>query len=133
MTGEEAIKALRLMEHVESIVSTYEPGEIRLDTTVRELKEACRMGAAALRAEQQTNAPLTLDELREMDGEPVYIESQKYGNGWCIVDWHGVNKSWLYFSRTGTAEGMTATPLSARDYGVTWLAYRRKPEEGNRK
>ncbi len=52
MTREEAIKAIGLMEHVESIVLTYDPGERREDTTVRELKEACRVTAAALRAQQ---------------------------------------------------------------------------------
>lgn len=75
------------------------------------------------------NLSLTLEELREMDGEPVWIVSTR-GSGWCIVNWLGINQSWMYYSRTGTAEGMTATPISARDYGDTWLAYRRKPEEG---
>lgn len=53
MNREETIKALGLMEHVESIVAVYEPGEIREDTTVRELKEACRTAIAALRAQQE--------------------------------------------------------------------------------
>ena len=75
------------------------------------------------------NDPLTLEELREMDGDPVFIVSKRYGNGWCIVQWHGVSKSWMYFSRTGTAEGMTATPITAREYGDDWSAYRRKPED----
>ncbi|MDE6261579.1 MAG: hypothetical protein K2M42_12135 [Oscillospiraceae bacterium] len=69
MTREEAVKALSLMEHVESIVAAYEPGEIRNDTTVRELKEACRAAAAALRAQQ---APAKLDR------------SQWEGCEWCI-------------------------------------------------
>lgn len=51
MTKEEAVQAMGLMEHVESIVATYEPGEKRNDTTLRELKEACRMAIAALRAQ----------------------------------------------------------------------------------
>lgn len=61
MTREEAIDALKLMEHVESIVATYEPGEARNDTTVHELKEACRMAVAALRAWQN---PVKLDRSR---------------------------------------------------------------------
>ena len=75
------------------------------------------------------NEPLTLDELREMDGGPIYVTTKNYGDGWCILNWHGVNKSYTYFSRTGTSEGMTATPLSAKTYGDLWLAYRR-PLEG---
>lgn len=78
------------------------------------------------------NAPLTLDEMLEIDGEPVFIVSKKHGTGWCIVQWLGVNKSWMYFSRTGTAEGMTATPITMREYGDDWLAYHRKPEEGTK-
>ena len=77
------------------------------------------------------NEPLTLDELREMDGGPIYVTTKNYGDGWCILNWHGVNKSYTYFSRTGTSEGMTATPLSAKTYGDLWLAYRRPPEGNN--
>ena len=52
MTREEAIKALSLMEHVESIAAAYGPGECRQGTTVRELKEACRMASEALCTQQ---------------------------------------------------------------------------------
>ncbi|HIT08729.1 MAG TPA: hypothetical protein IAB55_06555 [Candidatus Merdivicinus faecavium] len=76
------------------------------------------------------NEPLTLDELREMDGQPIYVTTKNYGDGWCILNWHGVNKSYTYFSRAGTSEGMTATPISAKTYGDLWLAYRRPPEGG---
>ena len=55
--------------------------------------------------------PLTLDELRKMDGEPVWCVSLgaelSRGNGWYI----GVN-NWFM-----------------NGYGKTWLAYRQKPEE----
>ena len=74
------------------------------------------------------NEPLTLEQLREMNETPIYVVTEAYGSGWCILNWHGVNKSYTYFSRTGTAEGMTATPLSAKTYGDLWTAYRRPPE-----
>ena len=74
------------------------------------------------------NEPLTLDELREMNEIPIYVVTEKYGSGWCVLNWHGVEKSYTYFSRTGTSEGMTATPLSAKTYGDLWIAYRRPPE-----
>lgn len=89
------------------------------EVTIDELLERCA-----------PNEPLTLDELREMDGGPIYVTTKNYGDGWCILNWHGVNKSYTYFSRTGTSEGMTATPLSAKTYGDLWLAYRRPPEGG---
>lgn len=74
------------------------------------------------------NEPLTLEQLREMDEIPIYVVTEKYGSGWCVLNWHGVKKSYTYFSRTGTSEGMTATPLSAKTYGDLWIAYRRPPE-----
>lgn len=61
MTRKEAIKALSLMEHVESIAAAYEPGERRQDTTVRELKEACRMASETLRTQR---TPAKLDRSR---------------------------------------------------------------------
>ena len=76
----------------------------------------------------QPNEPLTLEQLREMDEIPIYVVTEKYGSGWCVLNWHGMKKSYTYFSRTGTSEGMTATPLSAKTYGDLWIAYRRPPE-----
>ena len=32
------------------------------------------------------NAPLTLEELREMDGQPVWIERPGYGAKWALVN-----------------------------------------------
>ena len=71
---------------------------------------------------------LGIEQLREMNETPIYVVTEKYGSGWCILNWHGVNKSYTYFSLTGTSEGMTATPLSAKTYGDLWTAYRRPPE-----
>lgn len=75
MTREEAIEALGLAEHVESIVATYEPGETGNNTTVRELKEACRMGASALRAQQE---PVKLDRSR-------WEGCSECSKPWCIT------------------------------------------------
>ena len=68
------------------------------------------------------NPPLTLDELREMDGEPVWCESVNSStrpNQWCIChdDYCG-NGEWDMFFE---------------DYGDAWLAYRHKPEREDNK
>ena len=55
--------------------------------------------------------PLTLDELREMGGEPVLLVNQN-GGRWVIM-----SGAYLCDSRKNA------------DYGKTWLAYRQKPEE----
>ena len=64
--------------------------------------------------------PLTLDELRKMDGEPVWGQSPgvpAYGR-WAIVE--GVGENCLFLR----------DDFTCHDYGKTWLAYRQKPEEG---
>ena len=58
------------------------------------------------------NEPLTLDELRQMDGEPVWLVNQN-GGRWVIM-----SGAYLWDSRKNA------------DYGKTWLAYLQKPEEG---
>ena len=69
--------------------------------------------------------PLTLDELRQMDGEPVWIklfdpdeEFWVLRNEW--VDTRNPEPMILFHMRW----------YSHADYGKTWLAYRKKPEEG---
>lgn len=69
----------------------------------------------------KSDMPLTLDELRDMDGEPVYIFRKGYGGFWYIVKWHGYGKSWIYHSDS---------VITSDEYGENWLAYRCRPEDG---
>lgn len=78
------------------------------------------------------NEPLTLEQLREMDGEPVWVKQLK-GLSVCDTDWavvefrlqpdvkHDKIRVWWPGSEDED------TP-SEDDYGKTWLAYRRPPE-----
>ena len=83
------------------------------------LGEALNMAIAAL---SPPNEPLTLEQLREMDGEPVWIVDiggrNWYGPGWAIVDRENnlvrTVKNW--------------NPVFFEKYGERWLAYRRPPE-----
>ena len=68
------------------------------------------------------NAPLTLEELREMDGEPVYMVDLTGRTLW---------NQWIIFENS-TDDGfipMGGGWFGAENYGKTWLTYRRKPEE----
>ena len=68
------------------------------------------------------NAPLTLEELREMDGEPVWIIPMRGSGGfgtWMLVD--------AEYELCREAHGEMAV---FENCGKTWLAYRRRPEEG---
>ena len=68
------------------------------------------------------NEPLTIEQLREMDGEPVWIVDigphKWYGPGWAIVERDNclvrTAKNW--------------SPVFFERYGEQWLAYRRPPE-----
>ena len=83
------------------------------------LKEALDMAIAAL---SQPNEPMTLEQLREMDGEPVWIVDvgphKWYGPGWAIVDRDNC--------LVRTVKNWNAVFFES--YGERWLAYRRPPE-----
>lgn len=70
----------------------------------------------------ESNAPLTLDELRKMDGEPVWVEFQD-GSGGC---WGLVHIT--VFNHIVFANGLFCT-IGKPYYGKTWLPYREKPKE----
>ena len=71
------------------------------------------------------NEPLTLDELREMDGDPVWIKLFDPDEEFWVL-----RNEWV---DTRNPEPMILFRMrwySHSDYGKTWLAYRQKPEEG---
>ena len=81
------------------------------------------------------NDPLTIEELREMDGEPVYIISEFYH----ISEWNipkGVGEIVIAYdvpcagmkSVIPSVEFIDGKNLSVGKYGSDWCAYRRPPE-----
>ena len=133
---EMAISALRQQEHFRDLTKKVEPMTLddaiaHLDDTLSDTGrkwscESCRMEHVQLRAwlaelreiKQERNAPLTPDELQEMDGEPVYIVDGDVA-WWDIVSFS--LQGWLYLVK--------GKQLRYSRYGE-WLAYRQKPEEG---
>lgn len=93
----------------------YDDDEARLEAC----NEACRIAATALRMEE--NRPLTLEQLMEMDGEPVYVTSSIGEQPmWYIVDAEELELKNPWDRIT----------LEEWDEGYQYRAYRRKPEEG---
>ena len=92
------------------------------------LREALDMAISALRQQDVPdkdvgkNEPLTLDELRKIDGEPVYC-----------VEITG-REEWLFRRDGGFADmygEFTSDDFMVFDnYGKLWWCYRQKPEEG---
>ena len=68
----------------------------------------------------QPNPLLTMDELREMDGQPVWVTSTNNGRGrsWALVD-----------RKYEVCREVYGGLAVFENYGKTWLAYRYKPEE----
>ena len=73
----------------------------------------------ALRRAQPANEPLTLEDLRGMDGEPVWLKDG-IGEGWFLTS--TIVGSKIYFCEKSITVGEPITGC-----GKTWLAYRRKP------
>ena len=74
---------------------------------------------------EKLNAPLTLDELREMGGEPVWCVGRSGEGRWGIVHFYDDDGFECYMTEYGRIDGWCYG--SDGEYG--WLAYRRKPEE----
>ena len=83
----------------------------------------------------ESNEPLTLEELREMDGEPVYIIAKDMG----IAEWNVITgKEPIAIAYDCPMPGFKSVvegiafangrAFRAGAYGITWLAYRRSPE-----
>lgn len=89
---------------------------------IDEFREAVRAGKAALRekAERENPKPLTLEELRQMEGEPVFLVIENLDvQRWAILDFSGDE-------RTSFQNGLR---FLNEVYGMTWICYRHKPKE----
>ena len=75
----------------------------------------------------QPNEPLTLEQLLEMDGEPVYVvpkDKPAHCGGWCgVTVWKCDRYSYVSLLRDADSG------WGFEKYGKTWIAYRRPPEE----
>lgn len=91
--------------------------------TPAEIIGLCAMDKRARMAEllrQEEYRPLTLEEMREMDGEPVWVCEPNGTNGvWGLVD--------LEYQMVRLHGGGLAI---WENNDKSWMAYRRKPEEG---
>lgn len=78
---------------------------------------------AALRAQEEAekNEPLTLDELRQMDGEPVWVRSK--------ID--SIDSRWGIIDKRGAVFPNEAHYVIFSEYGDLWTAYRHKQKEEN--
>lgn len=113
MTREEAIE---ILERKTTIPDT--------NYTWAQIDQAIDMAISALRSTPQPGNPLTLDQLREMDGQPVWVvclKKEKYIDppiGWRILE-KSISGSF------GVWNGENC--LSQRSYSSDWFAYSYPP------
>ena len=112
MTQDDAVTVIERLAHTEA----KWPG-------TEDTLEALSMAVNALRTTPALrNDPLTIEQLQEMDGEPVWIVDvgphKWYGPGWAIVDRDNC--------LVRTVKNWNAVFFES--YGERWLAYRRPPE-----
>ena len=76
-------------------------------------------------AESQENPPLTWDELRQMEGKPVWVEvdGKWWGRFWAFVE--AGNDSYINFFQKGQDY---PEDLWKHDMGKTWNAFRKERE-----
>ena len=116
MTNEEAIEAIKCNWP---------------DSRYTILREALDMAISALRQQETVtnrnglNAPLTMDELRHMDGEPVWVVYGEDEGMWGLVE---VCEESIFLTNNLGGRTEYAADVELEDDGIT--VYRRKPEEG---
>ena len=69
-------------------------------------------------AEMRKNDPLTWDELKQMEGKPVWVENKFYKK-WLIA--YQINENDIIFDGNGFY-----TQAFVIDYGKSWQAYRKE-------
>lgn len=94
---------------------------LRQQETVTKCNDLFDEDGGEILPKSKRNEPLTLDELRRMEGQPVYIvENTEY---WAIVN--SFDQAGVYLLSYGNPDDYGYFGL----YGKTWLAYRQKQEE----
>lgn len=102
---------------------------------LKELWPALEFAVSALREklERENPKPLTIEELRQMDGEPVWVTdpSEPAVSAYCTIDVcvrfkeDRVNDK--YSEAMIPGDGFSYYQFDK--YGKTWIAYRHKPKE----
>lgn len=108
--------------------------------TLQEVAEAYLSGLAALKEKAEAETPLTLEELKKMDGKPVWIveypkfghwELSTYGEDYLenrdpefygILEWEDVPDQ--------MKEKYGSVPISWMPQKLGWIAYRKDTEVG---
>ena len=120
MTNEEAISVLERVAHTESKWPGTEDTLEALDMAISALRQQDHFRDLTKKVE-----PLTLDDLRKMDGEPVWVVYGEDEGMWALVE---VCEESIFLTNNLGGRTEYADDVELEDDGV--MVYRQKPEEG---
>lgn len=107
-------KAIQIMQRKQPIFS-FSCADVDYSTAYKMALDALRE-----KAEREDPKPLTIEELRQYEGQPVFLVIENIGvKTWAILDVSGDE-------RTRFQNGVR---LLNEVYGMTWQVYRHKPKE----
>lgn len=112
MKIEKVIKQLEsILDHTRSMAASPDADEIW-----KEDSDALEFALTALRSMPKAGEPLSLEQLKQMDEKPVWIEDKEYpeNTGWVIWD-DSFKQNWL------------GDPETRNSHGKSWLAYSYPP------
>ena len=118
MTNEEALNLLETGSWFRAVYSVLPQSK------ADEVAEAINTVAKAIRS-APTREPLTLEQLREMDGQPVWVEM-------CEEKYKDLNRWYILHDGNAYLERVDDWELEAQEYGKTWLAYAYPPAQIDR-
>ncbi len=136
MTREETIKILEDGEWWNNLDELYETVN---PTELQELHDAVDMALSALRAqaEAEKNEPLTVEEVQQLTMKDwLWVEviggkpRADFGRWNVNSAYYQVNADYSRGEALCCGYPGIGFEFEYADYGKTWLAYRRKPEEG---
>ena len=136
MTREEAIRILDPKTTGQALAEIeYYHGFTGKTAALHAVSDACEIAVAAIRRlteleshsqALESNEPLTIEELRQMHAEPVWVKFLNKEVVWREDAWFILTQVSKYEVYLG---GYASVYKSFEYYGKTWLAYRRQPEE----
>ena len=99
------------------------------DYELKELWPALELAVVALRekAERENPTPLTIEELQQMIGEPVYVISPRRSRWYIVHSYHSPDVYGRCFMLTSYTSGKEHFLMT--ECGSVWKAYRHKPKE----
>jgi hypothetical protein len=121
------LSELKPREAIEILESIYPSQKQIVTGEYPDVAEALDLAIDALRRAQPANEPLTLDELREMDGEPVWCADGEGHSCYCLVNAESEDcidnecGAWCFEFYGMTGDGENGL------HNMGWLAYAHKP------